>query len=115
MIPVVSSESQQASLVIDTRMEVSAWLNGKPVVFSAERRDQGEPRTAIVDLPKGSSKLIMRLTQRSRRMARRLSPRHSLPISRLDSTQVGHAGRAEVSTGHCGRCSRYDCSAVVGV
>jgi putative membrane-bound dehydrogenase-like protein len=61
MIPVVSSENQRASLVVDTRMEVSAWVNGKAVVFSAERRDQGEPRIAFVDLPKGSSKLMMRL------------------------------------------------------
>jgi putative membrane-bound dehydrogenase-like protein len=63
MIPVVSSETLQGSLVVDTRMEVSAWLNGKPVVFAAERRDQGEPRTAVVELPKGSSQLLMRLTR----------------------------------------------------
>ena len=61
LIPVVSPEVQQANLVVDTRMEVSAWLNGKPVVFSSEKRDQGEPRTAVVDLPSGSSKLMMRL------------------------------------------------------
>ena len=62
MIPVVSPVSQQASLVIDTPAEVSAWLNGKPVVISGESREKGEPRTALVDLPKGSSTLLIRLT-----------------------------------------------------
>ncbi len=61
VVPVVSPEGQQANLVIDTAMEVLAWINGKPVDFSANRRDQGEPRTAIVELPKGASRLVMRL------------------------------------------------------
>ena len=63
MIPVVSRESQRATLVIDTPADVSAWLNGKPVVLSANRRGQGEPRTALVDLPKGESRLLIRLTR----------------------------------------------------
>ena len=63
MIPVISPESQRASLVIDTTVDVSAWLNGKPVVLSANGRDQGEPRTALVDLPKGASRLLIRLAR----------------------------------------------------
>jgi hypothetical protein len=61
LIPILSPEDQQASLVIDTPIEVSAWLNGKPVVFSAATRDRGEPYTAALDLPRGSSRLCMRL------------------------------------------------------
>ncbi len=61
MIPVVSPEVQQANLIVDTRMEVSAWLNGRPIALSAEKQDQSEPRTALVELPKGSSTLMMRL------------------------------------------------------
>ena len=53
----------ERTLVVDTPMEVSAWLNGRPVAFPRMRRDQGEPRTALVELPKGSSRLLMRLTR----------------------------------------------------
>jgi hypothetical protein len=61
LIPIVSPEDQQASLIIDTAIEVSAWLNGKRVNFSAARRDEREPQTAAFDLPRGSSRLCMRL------------------------------------------------------
>ena len=63
-VPVVSPQGQRARLVIDTPMEVSAWLNGKAVVFSSDRQDQGEPQAALVELPKGSSRLLIRLVRK---------------------------------------------------
>jgi putative heme-binding domain-containing protein len=69
-VPVTSPAGQNAQLVIDTPAEVSAWLNGKPVAFSDESREKGEPRTALVDLPQGSSRLLIRLTHDGRPDAR---------------------------------------------
>ncbi len=63
-VPVVSPQGQRARLVIDTPMEVSAWLNGKPVVFSSDRQDRREPEAALVELPKGSSRLLIRLVRK---------------------------------------------------
>ena len=65
IVPVDSPEAQRARLVIDTPLEVSAWFNGKSVTFSPEEQLRGEPRVAFIDLPGGSSKLLMRLTQGS--------------------------------------------------
>jgi putative membrane-bound dehydrogenase-like protein len=64
IVPVMSPQGQQARLVIDTPMEVAAWLNDKPVVFSSDRQDRGEPRAALVELPRGSCRLLMRLLRK---------------------------------------------------
>jgi putative membrane-bound dehydrogenase-like protein len=61
VIPVTSPVGQPIQLVIESPVEVHAWLNGKPVSFSARSRKQGAPQDAIVDLPAGSSRLLFRL------------------------------------------------------
>ena len=61
IVPVVSPEAQQVRLVIDSPMDVSAWLNGHAVALATEKQDQGEPRSARVELPRGSSRLLIRL------------------------------------------------------
>ena len=70
LFPLCHRKGSRRRLVIDTPMEVSAWLNGKPVVFSAERQDRGEPRAALVELPRGSSRLLMRLVRKVQPMRR---------------------------------------------
>ena len=70
LVPVTSAKGQSARLVIDTPADVSAWLNGKAVAFARESQEKGEPRTAQVDLPPGSSRLLLRLTVDGRPDAR---------------------------------------------
>jgi putative membrane-bound dehydrogenase-like protein len=62
--PVLSPAAQRARLVVDTPAEVTAWLSGKPVALSARDQNSGEPRTGLIDLPHGSSTLLLRLTSR---------------------------------------------------
>ena len=51
---------QEARLVLDTKADVKVWLNGKPLDLpAAERRTS--PRTVVVDLPKGTSDLLIRV------------------------------------------------------
>jgi hypothetical protein len=65
-IPVVSPVSQQARLVLDSPAEIAVWLNGKPVALSAKSQEKNEPRAAAVDLPQGSSRLLIRAAQQRR-------------------------------------------------
>jgi putative heme-binding domain-containing protein len=76
LVPVTSAKGQSAQLVIDTPAEVSAWFNGKVVAFTGESQEKGEPRTAQVDLPPGSSKLLLRLTVDGRPDAREIGRAH---------------------------------------
>jgi len=60
-IPVLSPIGQQATLVLDTPAEILVWLNGRRVALSSKSQDKNEPRTAMVDLPRGASTLLIRL------------------------------------------------------
>jgi putative membrane-bound dehydrogenase-like protein len=62
-ITVASPADQHAQLVIDTPVEISAWLNGKSVAFSTKSQQNREPRTALIELPRGSSSLLMRIVR----------------------------------------------------
>jgi putative heme-binding domain-containing protein len=64
--PVVSPIAQQATLVIDTTAETLAWLDGKRVALSPKSPDKNEPRSAVVDLPRGESRLLIRLAPAGR-------------------------------------------------
>ena len=66
VIPVTSPVGQPAQVVIDSPAEVQAWLNGKPVSFSARSGEQGASRVALVDLPGGRSRLLFRLARDAR-------------------------------------------------
>jgi putative heme-binding domain-containing protein len=59
--PVVSPIQQQATLVLDTLAEPLAWLNGKKLALTSWSPDSSEPRTATVDLPKGTSMFMIRV------------------------------------------------------
>jgi putative membrane-bound dehydrogenase-like protein len=59
LIPVVSPIAQRAALVVDTPAEIRVWLDGRPVALGTSH-DQNEPRTAVVDLPPGTSTLLLR-------------------------------------------------------
>ena len=73
-IPLVSPVSQQARLVIDTPAEVvTAWLDGKAISLSSRSQDKNEPRAAIIDLPRGVSKLLIRMRTAANLMLRRCS------------------------------------------
>jgi hypothetical protein len=58
---VVSPRSQSARLVVDSPAGIAVWLNGKPVVLTGGSHDKSEPRTAVVDLPEGTSSLLIRV------------------------------------------------------
>ncbi len=57
--PVVSAIAQQARLVLDTRADVKAWLNGKALEFPDS--DEGQSRTLVVDLLRGKNDLLIRM------------------------------------------------------
>ena len=57
--PVVSAIAQQARLVIDTKADVKAWLNGKPLDLPDP--SDGQSRSLVVDLPRGKSDLLIRV------------------------------------------------------
>lgn len=61
LIPVSSPVDQQGRLVIESPAEVLAWFNGKPVAISAGNALKSSPRIAVLDLPRGSSRLLIRL------------------------------------------------------
>ena len=54
--PVISPIAQEARLVFDTKAEIKAWLDGKPLALP-ERSDDGSS-ALVVTLPKGSSDLL---------------------------------------------------------
>lgn len=60
-VPLISPDRQQARLVIDTSAEITAWLDGKALSLSSKNQDKNEPLAAIVDLPAGSSRLLIRI------------------------------------------------------
>jgi putative membrane-bound dehydrogenase-like protein len=57
--PVVSPVGQKARLVIDTKADFKAWLNGKALDLPASGDDAS--RSATVELPAGPSELLIRL------------------------------------------------------
>ena len=57
--PVVSAADQQARLVVDTKADVKAWLNGKPLGLPDP--SDGQSRSLVVDLPRGKSDLVIRV------------------------------------------------------
>ena len=57
--PIVSPIAQQARVVLDTNGEVKAWLNGKSLELPTG--SEGLPRVVFVDLPIGSSDLLIRV------------------------------------------------------
>ena len=60
-VPVVSPVAQKARIVFDTPADIAVWLDGKPVALSGKSENKNEPRTAVVDLPEGSSALLIRV------------------------------------------------------
>jgi hypothetical protein len=58
-VPIVSPIAQQARLVLDTKANASAWLGGKPLALPGAA--SGQERTVEVDLPEGSSDLLIRI------------------------------------------------------
>ncbi len=56
--PITSPADQSARLVIDSRADVTAWLNGKPVELA---KGDETTRTATIALPKGESSLLIRV------------------------------------------------------
>ena len=70
-----------------------AWFNGKPVAFTTENHDQ-RARVLTVDLPVGSSRLLIRLTRNGR------AEGHSRLVTTFSSDQPvgfgpGMAARAQ--------------------
>jgi hypothetical protein len=68
-IPVTSPISQASRLVIDTPLEVQAWLDGKLLTLTALKQNPGAPKAALVDLPKGTSRLLLRAVTGARSQA----------------------------------------------
>jgi hypothetical protein len=68
--PVVTPVAQKAHLVLDSPAEVAVWLQGKPVPLSPGRPNQDQPRTALVDLPRGAATLLIRMALDGRSAAR---------------------------------------------
>jgi putative membrane-bound dehydrogenase-like protein len=59
LVPVRSPAAQKARLVIDTKADATAYLDGKPIALASPR--DGEPRSAALDLPEGASRLLIRV------------------------------------------------------
>jgi putative heme-binding domain-containing protein len=64
--PVVSPIAQKARLVIDTQTDAGAWVDGHPVMSSTPSAAVGVPRSAELDLPRGSSSLLIRVPLKGR-------------------------------------------------
>jgi putative membrane-bound dehydrogenase-like protein len=58
-VPVASPVAQQALFVLDTKADVKAWLNGKPLALPNSGDDA--TRSLTVDLPQGPSELLIRV------------------------------------------------------
>ena len=58
--PVVSAIPQQARLVLDTKADLNAWLNGKGLDLPDP--SDGQSRTLVIDLPAGKSDLLLRVS-----------------------------------------------------
>ena len=57
--PISSPVAQQARLVIDTKADIKAWLNGKPLSLPSGSDDPA--RSVTVELPQGRSDLLIRV------------------------------------------------------
>ena len=57
--PISSPIAQPARLVIDTKADVKAWLNGKPLTLPSGSEDPA--RVVMVELPQGRSDLLIRI------------------------------------------------------
>ena len=68
-VPVVSPVAQKARLVFDTPVDITVWLDGKPTGPFANGQTRAEPRTMVVDLPEGSSTLLIRVPESGRSTA----------------------------------------------
>jgi putative membrane-bound dehydrogenase-like protein len=90
-VPLVSPVGQEAQLVIDTQAEVTAWLDGKAVPLSAQSQDKNEPQTVNVELPQGSSALLIRFGGKSTAQASVVT---TLVSDQPVGFDVGAAGRA---------------------
>ena len=60
-VPIVSPVAQKARIVFDTPADITVWLDGKPLALSGKSENKNEPRSAVVDLPEGSSALLIRV------------------------------------------------------
>jgi hypothetical protein len=60
-LPVTSPVGQKGLLALDTTAEATAWLNGKPVPLSGAASGGLEPKTAAIELPAGTSSLLIRV------------------------------------------------------
>jgi putative membrane-bound dehydrogenase-like protein len=58
---IVSPRGQPARLVVEGPAQTAVWLNGKPLALTGGSQDKNGPRTASVDLPEGSSSLLIRV------------------------------------------------------
>lgn len=56
--PITSTTDQAGRLVLDSPIEAAAWLDGRPLRLS--RAEQGGPLEAGIDLPAGTSSLLIR-------------------------------------------------------
>jgi len=56
--PIVSATAQKGRLVLDSQMEAAVWVNGRPLNLS--RAGEGGPASAEIDLPEGTSSLLIR-------------------------------------------------------
>ncbi len=63
-IPVHSTVAQEARLVLETGATVRAWLDGRPIDLDGPSAD-GSPRIAVVHLPEGESRLLLRVADAS--------------------------------------------------
>ena len=59
LVPVTSSTAQNARLVLDTKADVKAWLDDTAITLGAAK--DGEPRSASISLPAGTSRLLVRV------------------------------------------------------
>ena len=53
--------AQKADVVFDTPADITVWLDGKPLALAGKSDTKDEPRSAVVDLPEGSSVLVIRV------------------------------------------------------
>ncbi len=59
LVPVTSATAQKVRLVLDTKADVKAWLDDTPITLGSSK--DGEPRSASLSLPAGSSRLLVRI------------------------------------------------------
>ena len=57
--PLVSPVAQKGRLVLETTAPVSAWLDGKPLELTTETAGKGAWREAGIELPRGTSRLVI--------------------------------------------------------